>query len=103
MGNCRSLYKQVSTDYTIFLKNRFGGIIYITANTNDSVYIIKQKLLKQLNYKFMEETNIRLFYNGLQLNNADLLKTHNITQEMSLHYSITIDPVETNLYSQPEF
>lgn len=94
MGNCRSLYKNIVKDYTIFLKNRFGGVIPITANNDDNAYTIKQKLLKQLNYRFMDEANIRLFYNGLQLNNADLIKTFNITNNMSLHYSITIDPVQ---------
>jgi hypothetical protein len=94
MGNCRSLYTTISKEYTIFLKNRFGGIIPITAHNDDSVYIIKQKLLICLNYRFMNESNIRLFHNGLLLKNAELIKTYNITNKMSLHYSITMDPLE---------
>lgn len=94
MGNCRSLYRYTSNDYTIFLKNRFGGVITITTNKMDTVYSIKQKLLKQLNYRFMDESNIRLFYTGQQLNNAEMLKKYNINHEMSLYYSITIDPLE---------
>lgn len=94
MGNCRSIYTTISKEYTIFLKNRFGGIIPIIVNNDDTVYSIKQKLLRQLNYRFMDESNIRLFQNGVPLKNAELIKTFNITNKMSLHYSITMDPLE---------
>lgn len=99
MGNCRSLYINISKDNTIFLKNRYGGIIPITANNEDTVYIIKQKLLKCLDYRFMEESNIRLFHNGLLLKNTELIKIYNKPGKLSLYYSITMDPLEKEPFS----
>ena len=99
MGNCRSIYTNISKDYTIFLKNRYGGIIPITANNEDTVYSIKQKLLLCLNYRFMEESNIRLFYNGVLLQNNELIKTYNKLGKLSLYYSITMDPLEKEPFS----